>query len=74
MLRALLTVQHIFSIIFIAAAYFQFRFARNYRRTILKRGTPSPTTFGAAMMIGNYATVVLLLIVVISLLIGPLSH
>ncbi|MFC6176781.1 hypothetical protein ACFQAV_08000 [Companilactobacillus huachuanensis] len=74
MLKTIFTAQHIFSIIFIIAAYFQFRFSRNYKKTMMKRGTSGPATFGASMMVGNYAVVVTLLIVAISLLIGPLSH
>lgn len=70
----ILTVQHIFSIVFLALAYFQFRFTRKYRKTIMKRGTDTPTTFGPAMMFGNYAAVVLLVVVAFSLSFGGLSH
>ncbi|KRM17553.1 hypothetical protein FD31_GL002538 [Companilactobacillus nantensis DSM 16982] len=73
-MKTIFTAQHIFSIIFFLLAYFQFRFARNYKKTAMKRGTSSTAQFGAPMIVGSYIVVVLLLIVAISLLIGPLSH
>lgn len=74
MLKTIFTAQHIFSIIFFLLAYFQFRFARNYKNKMMNHGTSGPATFGASMIVGSYAVVIGLLIVAISLLIGPLSH
>jgi hypothetical protein len=74
MMRTIFTAQHIFSIIFFALAYFQFRFARNYKKTAMKGGKSNSYQFGAMMIVGSYAVVVGLLIVAVSLLIGPLSH
>lgn len=73
-MASVFTAQHIFSIIFILAAYFQFRSANNYKKTIMKHGTDQPVAFGGMMLWNNYIVAIVLFLFAIMLLIGPLSQ
>lgn len=68
------TVQHICAIILVLLAYGQYRFSKNYKNTMFHHGTQSTASYGAAMIVGNYAIIVILLVAACSLAFGPLSH
>jgi len=73
-MSGIFTAQHVFSVIFILLSWYQFRNARNYKKTIMKRGTGQPVSFGAMMIWYNYVTAGGLLCLAIMLLVGPLSQ
>ena len=73
-MSSIFTAQHVFSVIFILLSLYQFRNARNYKKTIMKHGTGQPVSFGAGMLWNNYITAIGLLCFAIMLLVGPLSH
>jgi len=73
-MASIFTAQHVFSIIFLIAAYFQLRFAKNYKETIMKHGTDQPASFGGMMLWNNYIVAIVLFLFAIMLIIGPLSQ